>query len=51
MNKIIDNIVSSGRLNNSKITLREIKMVKLSFIKDLMGIYHTRIAYPELKKQ
>ena len=51
VNKIIDNIVSSGRLNNSKITLREIKMVKLSFIKDLMGIYHTRIAYPELKKQ
>ena len=51
VNKIIDNIVSSGRLNNSKITLREIKIVKLSFIKDLMGIYHTRIAYPELKKQ
>ena len=51
VNKIIDNIVSSGRLNNTKITLREIKIVKLSFIKDLMGIYHTRIAYPELKKQ
>ena len=50
VNKIIDSIVTSGRLNNSKITLREIKIVKLSFIKDLMGIYHTRIAYPELKK-
>lgn len=50
VNKIIDGIVSSGRLNNSKISLREIKTVKLSFIKDLMGIYHSRIAYPELKK-
>lgn len=49
VNKIVDGIVSSGRLNNSKISLREIKIVKLSFVKDLMGIYHTRIAYPELK--
>ena len=48
VNKIIDGIVSSGRLNSSKISLREIKIVKLSFIKDLMGIYHSRIAYPEL---
>ncbi len=50
VNKIIDSIVTSGRLNNSKISFREIKTVKLSFIKDLMSIYHTRIAYPELKK-
>lgn len=50
VNKIIDGIVTSGRLNNSKISFREIKTVKLSFIKDLMSIYHTRIAYPELKK-
>lgn len=51
VNRIIDNIVSSGRLNNAKISLREIKTVKLSFVKDLMGIYHSRIAYPELKKE
>lgn len=51
VHKIIDGIVSSGRLNNAKITLREIKTVKLSFVKDLMGIYHSRIAYPELNKK
>lgn len=49
--KIISGIVASGRLNNSKITLQEINIVKQSFIKDLMGIYHSRIAYPELYKK
>lgn len=51
VNKIVDGIVTSGRLNNSKITLHEINLVKQSFIKDLKGIYHSRIAYPELKKK
>lgn len=51
VNKIVDGIVASGRLNNAKISLREIETVKLSFIKDLMGIYHSRIAYPEALKK
>ena len=47
--KIVNGIVSSGRLNQSKITLHEIGIVKQCFIKDLLGMYHSRIAYPELK--
>lgn len=47
--KIVDGIVTSGRLHNAKITFEEISTVKESFVKDLLGIYHSRIAYPELK--
>ena len=47
--KIVDGIVSSGRLNNSKISLQEIGVAKQCFIKDLLVMYHSRIAYPELK--
>ena len=50
VNGMIDNMVSSGRLNNAKVTLREIQKCKESFIHDLESIYHARIVYPELHK-
>lgn len=50
VNGMIDNLVSAGRLNNAKITLREIQTCKDSFIHDLESIYHARIEYPELQK-
>ncbi len=50
VNGMIDNLVSTGRLNNAKITLREIQKCKESFIHDLESIYHARIEYPELHK-
>ena len=50
VNGMIDNMVSTGRLNNAKITLREIQACKDSFIHDLESIYHARIEYPELHK-
>lgn len=50
VNGMIDNLVSAGRLNHSKISLQEIQMCKESFIHDLESIYHARIEYPELHK-
>lgn len=50
VNGMIDNLVSSGRLNNAKVTLHEIQICKESFIHDLESIYHARIVYPELHK-
>lgn len=50
VNGMIDSLVSAGRLNNAKITLREIQTCKDSFIHDLESIYHARIEYPELHK-
>lgn len=49
VNSIVDGLVASGRLNNARITLSEIQMAKESFILGLESIYHSRIAYPELK--
>ena len=50
---LVDNIVygliSSGRLNNARITLQDIKLAKDAFVKGLESIYHSRIAYPELQ--
>lgn len=50
VNKVVDSLVAEGRLNNAKITLREINQVKESFVHSLEAIYNTRIAYPEGKK-
>ena len=50
VNNIVDSLVSSGRLNNARITLNEIQRAKESFVSGLESIYHARIAYPELKK-
>ena len=50
VNSIVDGLVSDGRLNNARITLNDIQIVKQSFIHSLESIYHSRIAYPELKK-
>lgn len=49
VNGIVDGLVTSGRLNNARITLSEIQIAKESFIQGLESIYHSRIAYPELK--
>ena len=50
VNNIVDGQVSSGRFNQSKITLLEIQTCKQVFIHELESIYHGRIAYPELNK-
>ncbi|MBQ0057039.1 MAG: HDIG domain-containing protein [Bacteroidales bacterium] len=51
VNTIVDGLVADGRLNNARITLHEIQVVKESFIHGLESIYHSRIAYPELNKK
>ena len=49
VNNIVDNLVTSGRLNNAHITLSDIQIAKESFISGLESIYHARIAYPEMQ--
>lgn len=50
VNRIIDGQVSDGLFRQAPISLKDIEVVKKTFIKRLGTIYHTRIAYPELKK-
>ncbi|MDR1880266.1 MAG: HDIG domain-containing protein [Tannerellaceae bacterium] len=51
VNKIIDSQLADGLLNNTPLTYRDIETVKNTFVEKLKIMYHTRISYPELKKQ
>ena len=50
VNRIIDSIVTDGHLNDTPLTFRDIQTIKEVFISKLQTIYHSRIAYPEIKK-
>lgn len=50
VDKIIDGQVAEGRFNESPISFSDIQTVKKTFKKRLATIYHSRVAYPELKK-
>lgn len=50
VDNIIDGIVSSHRLDYAPITLKQVTLIKQVLKDKLKNIYHTRIAYPEIKK-
>jgi putative nucleotidyltransferase with HDIG domain len=47
---MVDNIfkdrLNDGQLNDCDLTLRDIEVIRKSFLKSLTGIYHQRIEYP-----
>lgn len=50
VNKIIDSQIAEGLHNESPLSFRDVKAVKDSFIQRLRTMYHSRISYPELKR-
>ncbi|MBE2224080.1 MAG: HDIG domain-containing protein, partial [Anaerolineae bacterium] len=46
VNKIIDDDVMQGQLNNTGLTMRDIQLVRESFIETLKGRFHVRVKYP-----
>ena len=48
--RIIDSQVNEGYFKLAPITFRDIQTVKDVFVEKLVTIYHSRIAYPELKR-
>ncbi len=48
--KIIDTQLNEGYFKLAPITFRDIQTVKDVFVEKLVTIYHSRIAYPELKR-
>ncbi len=48
--KVIDKCLIEGQLDNSNLTLNDLVKITDSFTSTLMGVYHQRIKYPELKK-
>ena len=51
VDKIIDSQVDEGYFKECPITFKDIATVKEVFKEKLKTIYHTRISYPELKKE
>jgi cyclic-di-AMP phosphodiesterase PgpH len=46
INRLVDSIVLDNQFDECDITMREIHLVKESFLKVLTGIFHRRIEYP-----
>jgi hypothetical protein len=45
VNSIIDERVSSGQLDNTSLTLRDLVLIRKAFINSLQSIYHPRVEY------
>lgn len=50
VNKIVDGQIAEGLHNESTLSFRDVAKIKEAFIKRLMTIYHSRIAYPTAPK-
>lgn len=46
VNRLIDGQIADGLHNESTLAFRDVEVIKEAFIKRLMTIYHSRIAYP-----
>lgn len=47
IHRIIEGKIADGQLDECPMTMREIKAVEASLTKSLLGIYHSRIEYPD----
>ncbi|MFH5831555.1 HD family phosphohydrolase [Halalkalibaculum sp. DA3122] len=50
VNKMVDDRVNEGQLSNCPLTFQDLRSIKETFLNILMGIYHSRVEYPEDKK-
>lgn len=51
VDRIIDTQVAEGYFKQCPITFRDIHQAKEAFNESLRTMFHTRVSYPELKKQ
>jgi membrane-associated HD superfamily phosphohydrolase len=47
VDRIVDERVADGQFDECEITLRDLERIKTAFVEQLLGMYHTRIAYPQ----
>jgi putative nucleotidyltransferase with HDIG domain len=45
--RIIEERISDGQFDECDLTLRDIERIKTAFVEQLLGMYHTRIEYPQ----
>ena len=46
--KIVEDKLQDGQLDECDLTLKELEIIKKSFVKVMLGIFHERIEYPEI---
>ena len=47
VDRIVDGRVEDGQLDDADLTLRDISQIKEAFVGQLLGMYHSRIKYPD----
>jgi len=47
VDRIVDARVEDGQLDDAELTLKNIRQIKDAFVGQLLGMYHTRIKYPD----
>jgi membrane-associated HD superfamily phosphohydrolase len=47
VDRIVDARVEDGQLDDAELTLKNIAQVKDAFVQQLLGMYHSRIKYPD----
>ena len=47
VNRIVDARVEDGQLDDAELTLKNIAQIKEAFVGQLLGMYHSRIKYPD----
>ncbi len=51
VNRMVDDRLAEGQLNNCALTLKDLKIIKDVFTRILQGMYHGRVKYPGQEEQ
>lgn len=51
IDKMVDERVSEGQLSKTPLTFQDLSVIKETFLNILVGIYHSRVEYPEDEKE
>ncbi|MCX5681380.1 MAG: phosphohydrolase, partial [Candidatus Omnitrophica bacterium] len=49
--KVINNKFIDGQLDECTLTLKDLELIGMTFTRVLSAIYHTRVKYPEKRKE
>jgi membrane-associated HD superfamily phosphohydrolase len=47
VDRIVDARIADGQLDDADLTLKNIAQIKEAFVQQLLGMYHSRIKYPD----
>ena len=50
VDRLVDTRISDGQLDESPLTFADITVIKRSFVNTLAGMFHQRLAYPDLSR-